>query len=59
MTGSLDGKICIWEATTGRLIRKIRAPDVFYSLRFFARGQKLLSAGAGTVRIWDAASLQP
>jgi WD40 repeat protein/uncharacterized caspase-like protein len=58
LSGSKDGKLKLWEASNGRLIRTMRGhTDGVASVAFSPDGKWALSGGADTgVKLWDVAS---
>ena len=58
LSGSSDGKLKLWDAATGQLIRTFGAySGVVHSAAFSPDGVRLLSGNAdGTLKLWDAAS---
>jgi WD40 repeat protein len=56
-SGSNDGKIFIWDVSTGQIITKLTSGQV-YSLAYSPDGKTLASIGSSLV-IWDLASATP
>lgn len=59
MSGGDDGRILVWEITTGGLIRKMSSTAQVYAVLFSENGQRAFSAGADrVVRYWNLVSAQ-
>ncbi|OYP35945.1 protein kinase domain-containing protein [Rhodopirellula sp. MGV] len=58
-TGTHNGIVRFWEASTGTLIRSFRSNDKIKSLAFSEDGQTFASGGTdGQIRLWDVKSGQ-
>jgi len=59
-TAGYDKKICIWDATTGELLRTLTGHNgAIFDLQFIANGQMLISASADeTAKVWDVVTGQ-
>jgi WD40 repeat protein/serine/threonine protein kinase len=59
-TARWDGKVLLWDPTTGTLLRTLRGePQGFYGVAFSPDGQFLAAANwRGTVTVWDLAANQ-
>src|SRR5262245_3045688 len=61
-SASYQGRVCFWDAATGRRLRQFQAPKPkLYALAFSADGKELLTLGqddeaGGSVGVWDAAT---
>ena len=56
-TGGGDGRITVWSLAGPRLLRRLAFPgERPRSIRWSPRRRRLLSFGAGGVRVWDAAT---
>jgi WD40 repeat protein len=55
VTGDSGGALLIWNAQTGTAVNELpRQDSEVSSARFFANGQRLLTVGEKSFRIWDA-----
>src|ERR1700722_12236565 len=53
-SSSLDGSTRLWEAETGRELRRFGDGGRTHSLEFSPDGRTVLTATAGDVQLWDA-----
>jgi WD40 repeat protein len=58
VSGSHDKTVCLWDAKTGKLLRRITGhDDAVFALALSSDSKKLATGGADkTVRLWDVAS---
>ncbi|MCB9420064.1 MAG: helix-turn-helix domain-containing protein [Ardenticatenaceae bacterium] len=54
-SGGYNGEICLWDASTGKLIKKVTGNRVWiYALAFQPDGERLATGGFyGSVRVWN------
>lgn len=45
--------VCLWDAATGRLVRRLQAPGGIWDFAFLPGGRKLLTCGADRFHVWD------
>lgn len=52
-----NGTVQIWDAVTGKELRKIKTEaQTLFSCQFSRDGKKVITSGGGTIQIWDAAT---
>jgi WD40 repeat protein/serine/threonine protein kinase len=57
-SGGWDGKVRLWDATTGEAITQLSHPDYVHDLAFSPDGRSLVTASIGDdrLRVWDVAT---
>jgi serine/threonine protein kinase/WD40 repeat protein len=58
--GQVNGQVCVWDATTGKLQQKVLIPtESVWDVTFNTGGDKLYIAAGKTVQIWPASKPGP
>jgi hypothetical protein len=59
ITGSVDGTAMVWDATSGRELRKLKGETGIRSIALTPDGKQLVTGGWATAQLWDVTSGQP
>src|SRR6185312_11267764 len=56
LSGSWDGTMRLWSASTGKLLQTFAAQNQVYSVAFSPDGGRLLSGSGASIKLWDVST---
>ncbi|WP_395737345.1 protein kinase domain-containing protein [Prosthecobacter sp.] len=59
LTGAIDGTARVWESSTGAPLAVLRGHDSVTLAEYGSDGEKIVTSGGGSVRIWQATRPMP
>ncbi len=54
-----DSFLKVWNASTGKLVREVKAPSSLFGVDIDPSGETIATGGRGDIHFWDAKTLEP